>query len=269
MEDISTYINKSHKPISIKDYIFGNTNGFDCHANVIGSRALTDYPVFLDNSLIMAIDGYITSDKSNYDDIKQYCQKNKNAFVAAKSNDIDELEKIVNDFSNNIKAIGEVICYKKDVENELGNGKDYIYDNFDLVFEIAEKFDLPIFVHIDLIDEYSIKQLSKLLENNPNTNIVLCHLGINGVDDKTFAFEEAITLQHKYNNLWLELSWYAYDFIKRDYRKLALMDSDRLVLGTDFTKFDSDDKIKNTLSMFKYWSNTINKKMNMKKLLKI
>jgi hypothetical protein len=127
--------------ISIKDYIFRNANGFDCHANVIGSRALTDYPMFLDNSLIMAIDGYITSNKSNYDDIKQYCEKNKNAFVSAKSKNIDELTKIINDFNNNIKAIGEVICYKRDVENELGNGKDFIYDNFDLVFEIARNFD--------------------------------------------------------------------------------------------------------------------------------
>ena len=91
---------------------------------------------------------------------------------------------------------------------------------------------------------------------------------MNDLNDKEFAFEKAIELQHKYNNLWLEISWTAWEYIGKDHRKMSRIDTDRLLLGSDFSKFTTHKEIKYTLDCFDYWSKKINIKRNIIKLLR-
>jgi predicted TIM-barrel fold metal-dependent hydrolase len=107
----------------------------------------------------------------------------------------------------------------------------------------------------------------EVLKLNANKKVVLCHCGINDLDNQDFAFKNAIELQHKYNNLWFEISWKAYDYIGTNNRKIAQLDTDRIVLGTDLTKYISETDYKKTMELFRYWNNQIRNQANIRKLL--
>ena len=49
---------------------------------------------------------------------------------------------------------------------------------------------------------------------------------------------------------------------------MSKIDTDRLLLGTDFTKYTTEEEMKRHLSYFDYWSSKMNIRRNINKLIK-
>lgn len=250
--------------IEIRDYIFSKLNKIDCHVNKYGRNGLTNYSDFSSGSIIFVENGI----GKNAVDFLPYFKKIKkdksvfdNNIISYVGKDVNETIKIYKEF--NPKIIGEVKCLKH--YKDLNDGKEYTYENYEIAL-CDEIKHLPIFIHYDLI--YDDAKLKEIIEFNPNRKVVLCHCGINEIDDPKIAFEKAIYLQHKYNNLWLEISWKALDYIGCDSMRLGKIDTDRLLLGTDFTVCDPIEKIEKRLKTFNYWYTKINLSRNITNLLK-
>ncbi len=249
--------------IELKDYLFSVLRRYDCHVNHYGKNAYPDYTAFSFGSII-----FVDNDIKNFDKpLLPYYEQMKNDFihfahnyVAGVGKDAKETVEICQKF--NTPFVGEVKCFKHYTDSE---GIDHVYENYDIAY-CEEIKNIPIFIHYDLVDDDT--RLREILEFNPDRQVILCHCGMNDMDDKEYAFENAIELQHQYNNLWLEVSWTAWDYIGKDHRIMSRIDSDRLLLGTDFSKFTTHEEIKKTLDCFDYWSQNINIKRNIIKLLR-
>jgi hypothetical protein len=234
----------------------------DCHANIIGDYAPSiQYPY---GSILMIENGLINSDTSFekfYDKLEKY----KNDYIiSANGKNVDEILSIVNKGYNTI--IGEIKTYKCyfDQQDELNLYEDY---SISLDKTLADTL-IPIMVHCDLSNMHGVKVLEEILKINTKRKVVLCHSGINDVKvDKNIIFNRAIEFQHKYNNLWLEISWKpCIDFF--DDRKLSLIDTDRLLIGSDITIYDENQK-NEIYDSIKKLSRNINLKRNIENLINI
>lgn len=248
--------------IELKDYLFGVLRRTDCHVNLFGKNVLNHYPEFAESSIL-----FIDNDIKNMDDtLISYADRleTDKSFepynISLVGKDKNETIQLFRKY--NPSFIGEVKCFKHYTSSE---GIDRVYENYDIAF-CQEIKHLPIFIHFDLIDNDT--KLREILEFNPDRPVILCHCGLNDLDDKKYAFENAIELQHQYNNLWLEVSWVTWDYIGKEYRLMSKIDNDRLLLGTDFSKFTTQEEIAKTLNYFDYWSQKINIKRNIIKLLR-
>ena len=176
--------------------------------------------------------------------------------------DVKEIVEICKKFDP--AFISEVKCYKYYKDSEE---KEHTYENYDIALSNCEEIkDLSIFIHFELIDDDS--KLREILEFNSNRPIILCHCGLNDLDDNMKVFEMALALQHAYNNLWLEVSCVVWDYIGKDHRMMSRIDTDCILLGSDFTKFTTYDEIARTLDCLDYWSKKINVRRNITKLLR-
>lgn len=254
----------------IKDFLFGCVTRSDSHANLFGNNILKDYPAIDTDSSIAMINSDIKhKDKSLFEYFETYCKLHKNGPVAANGKDIEEICKVIKAYPKRTLCIGEIKCYKHYIGHTSG---EQTYDDFKLAFDISANpltKDLPLFVHIDLVNDNAVEGLESLLKCNDKRKVVLCHIGINGLDNPDDAFKRAVDLQHKYQNLWFELSWHALKYIDKDSRKLFQVDTDRLVLGTDLTAYDAGEEVDRTMYLFDYWNKRLNQKTNIKKLLNI
>ena len=253
--------------IEIRDYIFSRLNRVDCHVNLVGINSKKEYPGFADGSIAMVNNDLMYSDTPLLPYIDELYQIKNDSHIdfhiALIGKDADELATICEKYP--AEFIGEVKCYKHFITKE--KHEEHYFSDTSIALD--ERFiDIPMFVHVDLINEEAQKILEDILSVNLDRPIILCHCGINKLDDKDSAFERAINLQHKYNNLWLEISWSALFYIKDDHRKMSRIDTDRVLFGTDFTKFSSPDIIHKTLKYIDYWTSTINVRRNVNKLLK-
>ncbi len=248
--------------IELKNYLFGILRRYDCHANLSGKNALDPYPAFSESSILFIDNDIKNLDDSliPYADILETDRFTKQYNISLVGKDKNETIELFKKYDPSL--IGEVKCFKHYVDSD---GKEKVYENYNIAL-CKEIKHLPMFIHFDLI-ENDLK-LREIIESNPERPVVLCHCGLNDLDDKTNAFEKAVALQHEYNNLWLEVSWVAWEYIGKDHRKMSLIDTDRLLLGTDFSKFTTQEEIAKTLELFDYWSGKINIKRNIIKLLR-
>lgn len=253
--------------IELKDYLFGKLNRVDCHVNLVGINSMENYTGFADDSIVMVNNALMYSDESlaKYVDELYKIRKDKhvNFHIAHIGKDANELLEICKKYPT--EFIGEVKCYKHFVDNEKHEEHKVIDTSIALDKNFA---NIPMFVHVDLINDEAQKILEEILSLNLDRPVILCHCGINKLDDKDSAFERAITLQHKYNNLWFEISWTAWDYIGKDHRIMSRVDTDRVLLGTDFSKYTTKEVIESTLSYIDYWSKKISLRRNIIKLLR-
>lgn len=249
--------------ISIKDFLFNRLNRVDCHANLYGESALDKYCDIANDSIVM-VDYSLRN--SNTSLLKYYDELYSNLgsyHVSGIGKDLDETLEIYKKYKP--EFIGEVKCYKHFKYN--GDDKEHLLSDFSIA--MCDKLkDVTMFIHLDLIDDNSEENLIKILEVNENRPVILCHCGMNDIDDKDNSFERALKLQHSYNNLWFEVSWIAWDYIKDNHRIMSKIDTDRLLLGTDFTKYTTEEEMKRHLSYFDYWSSKMNIRRNINKLIK-
>jgi Tat protein secretion system quality control protein TatD with DNase activity len=249
--------------ISIKDYIFNNTEYCDSHANLLGQAVYDKYPSINPNNSIVMCNVLLEDNVSFLPYFDKFVPENKQYIYSANGKDLDELKSVINKYEKHIRCIGEIKCYKHCIDH---TNKELECEDFSIVTNL-EFTKLPVFVHCDLSNERVVSMFEEVIKSNANKKVVLCHCGINDLDNKDFAFKNAIELQHKYNNLWFEISWKAYDYIGTDNRKMAQLDTDRIVLGTDLTKYISETDYKKTMELFRYWNNQIRNQANIRKLL--
>jgi len=164
------------------------------------------------------------------------------SYLCAIGNDKDDLEGVLKLWK--FDAIGEV---KVNKHFKSLDDKEYSYYNCD-VLNTALPFEKPIFIHFDLYDKTG-DILDTILTRNANNKIVLCHCGMNDLDDQKKAFEYAIKLQSKHPNLWLEISWVALEyFIQHPLELNRFENPDRVLVGVDMSRaMEKSDKDINKL----------------------
>ena len=246
----------------LKEFLFGNLYRSDCHANLFGRNTMAKYPpINVETSIAMINNDIEYKDESLFKYFETYCKDHLKGAVAANGKDIDEIKKVIEISHQQFVCIGEIKGHKHYINQQK---EEKQYDNAELAAQACE-LNLPVFLHWDL--DGACDDVLETIIKNTTSKIVLCHCGMNDIDDKEAAFKKAVELQHKYSNLWIEISWVAYSYIERDNRKLSQIDTDRLLLGTDLTNFDSKEDIDLTIANFDYWSKQLNQKRNIKNLL--
>ena len=252
--------------IELKDYIFARLNRVDCHVLFEGKNKLEEgYPVFAEDSILFVDNDIKNANEpltSYFDKISDNLELGCKYHIAYIGKDLEETKALVK--RHTPEFIGEVKCFKHYTDSE---GVERTHEDFSVA--MCEDFrDIAMFIHLDLIDERSVNFLKQILEMNPDRPVILCHCGMNSLDDREKAFKYAVDLQHKYDNLWLEISWsWAWDYIGTDHRKMSLIDTDRLLLGTDLSKFDPTEEYQKVLHNFDYWSKKMNIRRNVNKII--
>lgn len=146
--------------------------------------------------------------------------------------DREDTYSIYKKYSDKFSGFGEVKCYKHCIDTN-GNILEYYDTNLlTSVFELG--VNKPIFVHWDLNGKHD-DEFEQILHDYPTAKIVLCHCGINELDDPYNAFKKACYLQTKYTNLWLSISWMALDYFINHMHQLSFIPiPDHTIVGTDF-----------------------------------
>lgn len=233
-----SYINKGY-----------NETIIDCHAHMFGASRSITYPYECPvNGYIAMVDNPIRHpDHSLFDEFKTYINmgevtRNKQLLCVGK--DVDETQRIYNEFRDKICGFGEIKCYKRcSLDNQ-------VIEHYDTsILHSVLNNGLPVFIHWDLDGEHD-DALYNIIKNNPNTKFVLCHCGLGEVCNHDDAFKKMIDFQHKLPNLWLSISWVALDYFVSDdghikYDELsAIPNPDHVIVGTDINpQLDPHGKI--------------------------
>lgn len=217
---------------------------WDCHVHAFGRDGIGDYPnVSKTSKFISMVDNplkYKGEKLESYFD--EYFKGNGKhvlpGYVLCVGRDADETEVIYKKWHDNIAGFGEIIAHKHYVDSDK---KKHTITDITILNRVAG-YSLPVFVHWDL-DGEDDQSFENVLKEFPKTKFVLCHCGINELDDPYKAFLKAVKLQTKNPNLWLDISWKALDFICADMNRLPVIENlDHTLVGTDFNnsmkKFD-------------------------------
>ena len=250
--------------VPLTDFLYERTSRIDCHANLFGPNVLHDkHPyICLGKSVIMVnnslpADGEAESLEPYYASIvdrrkAKGWSKFDYRFVSCIGKDLEETKKIYQTDPDMFSFFGEVKCRKHYI-GVKSKEEHYIEDYSIALDHVLAENGLPMFIHLDLNDDKAEEKLVEILELNPARNIILCHCGMNDIDNQYEAFDRAVKLQKEHNNLWLEISWVALDFLYKDLEKYNKMDSSRILMGTDLTDLDDKEDIDYRLKIFDFW----------------
>lgn len=254
--------------IEIKDYIFSRLKRVDSHFNIAGKDLFDDEKLFYADDSILFVNNPIEHKTDSLESYYPLIENDENRYhIAANGKDADEIIDVIDKY--NCDVIGELKVYKHYISNETN--EELVHEDRSIIDnQYIISSGLPCFIHLDLCSRYAEEMLSEILEAHPERKIVLCHCGINELYSKDTAFERAIKLQHKYENLWLEISYFpVWMWFGKDHRKISKIDTDRLLLGSDFTSYDDITRWVPVIKNMDYWCKIINTQRNVKNLLKI
>ena len=172
--------------------------------------------------------GHMTEIYKNY--IKKHW--NSSQILLATATTAKEAIEIYNKFPQYIKGFGEFKLYHNYRGEEV---------NLDKISEIrkicsfsAKHGNLPIYIHYSLINPKRFKVLNNLLRDFPTVPVVLCHCGIAvNQEDKEYAFNMALSLQHSYSNLWLDISFSGARYLYKNPLLMSNLIKERCFFGTD------------------------------------
>lgn len=99
-------------------------------------------------------------------------------------------------------------------------------DKLRLIFNEAERFQIPIYIHIG--EDY--ETISKLCNEFKQVNVILGHLGtgVYRLDPK--RLDKSLRLGEKHGNLYLETSGNTYPFVRK---AVEVLRPEKIVFGTD------------------------------------
>lgn len=101
------------------------------------------------------------------------------------------------------------------------------------VCSFSEKVgDLPVYIHYELNNDSEVMKLENLLEEYPSVPIVLCHCGLND-HNQSYAWNQCVRLCRTYENLWVDVSWYAAQWLCNNPLLLLQLPGDRVFWGSD------------------------------------
>ena len=233
-----SYINKGY-----------NETIIDCHAHMFGASRSINYPYECPvNGYIAMVDNPIRyPERSLFGEFKTYIDMGEvthNKPLLCVGKDVDETQRIYNEFQDKICGFGEIKCYKR------CSFDGQVIERYDtsILHSVLNK-GLPVFIHWDLDGKYD-DELYNIIKSNPDTKFVLCHCGFGEMCNHDDAFKKMIDFQYKLPNLWLSISWTVLDYFVNDdgyikYDKLsAIPDPDRVIAGTDINpQLDPHGKI--------------------------
>lgn len=189
---------------------------------------------------------------SAYDNYIENSYNPENTILLATALNINDIKSIYNKYPEIIKGFGELKCY--DTYKDL----KVPYKKISFVRQVCkfskEIGNLPVYLHWEINDHVDCKKLEKLLSDFPTVPIVLCHCGMNGINND-HACIQAQNLQRKYSNLWLDISYTALEHFNNNLIQLSIYDKDRLIFGSDVNNklfgenHDTENEILNIVKM--------------------
>ena len=208
----------------------------DCHVHLFGDgiihkypyKGITDYICMVENSMRYP-------ERTLIKDFDKFIKSNSSCKLLCVGSTPDETLEIYNKYTDKISGFGEIKCYKRAICSD--NVLREVYDT-SILKNVLDK-NLPVFIHWDL-DRKHDEELYDIIKENPKTKFVLCHCGINRLNNAQDSFETAISYQAKLPNLWLSISWDALDYFVDDSyvindRQLArIVNPCQVIVGTDF-----------------------------------
>ena len=218
--------------ISLQNYIQVSNDG-DGHVHLFDhNKPIPEKPSslcvgFMDidfdhkNSVVESYDNYI----------KNHWNKDKEILLATGFT-IEDIKSIREKHTNVIKGFGELKCY------DTYLGKKVPYKKISFAKQVArysyEIGCLPVYIHWSLTNNKDVENLENLLSTYNKVPIVLCHMGMCMKEEfHDFAYTEAVRLQNKYNNLWIDISWDAAEYLSNNLMLLSNISRDRIILGSD------------------------------------
>ena len=189
-----------------------------------------------------------TEDKSEQLYNKYLPQVNKNNIILSTAPDPDQVIHIYESHKEVIKGFGELKCY--DYSFATNEPKKLPFKDLKWVEEICNYNDmgLPVYIHYSL-DEGNVGNLIHIIEDYPHIPFIICHCGVGTRDEYGFSlqgttnesFKLALNLALKYDNVYLDISYTAYDALKDNLD--SLQKTDKFLLGTDINpqQFNSDN----------------------------
>lgn len=161
-------------------------------------------------------------------------------------NAIDHIKRMVKYFPDFWHGIGEIFTRHDDLTaltyGETGRANHIALDP---IYEFAAQNDWPVYVHSNIASVADhrpiyLHELQEALKNHPKTRIIWCHSGVSRrihVPDLTRHVEKMLTA---HDNLFIDLSWVAYDFylVKKkkaapEWVQLIKQFPDRFIIGSD------------------------------------
>ena len=164
---------------------------------------------------------------TNY--IKNHWDKEKEILLATGIT-FDDIKSVYEKYPDIIKGFGELKCYDSYIDTKVPYKKIGFVKN--VVHYSSKHGSLPVYIHWEFNNTVDVIKLESIIKAYPNVPIVLCHLGMNE-DNMNIAFVEAVRLQKQYNNVWLDISWSASNYLLDNPMRLNNLDLSRVILGTD------------------------------------
>ena len=194
-------------------------------------------------------------------------KKYDNVYLLATSADPQNMIDIHKKWPDTIRGFGELKCYKEWKGEKLNLDKLSKYWS---LCKYAAEYNLPIFVHFSLYDDYAVKRFSNLLNKFPSVKFVLCHCGMDKDTDNDFCYHSVMKLMNDYSNLWVDATWEALDYFSDNSLKLTNMDRSRIILGSDMNKFTmNEDNYKKEWGKIHNLDSFIKSDKNIKKLFNL
>lgn len=208
---------------------------------------------------------YITHYQSCMNYYEDYIENhlNDNIILLASSTTPQEMIDMHKKWGNWIKGFGEIKCYNERKGEELKLDRLSEYWG---VCKYAGEHNLPIYIHFSLYDKATEKRFINLLKKFPQTTFVLCHCGMDENTDNDFCYQRVCKLMKEFGNLWVDVTWKAFDYFHSNPLKLNQLDLSRVILGSDQNK---KSKEMGKIIKFNDLSCYINSDRNIKRLFNI
>lgn len=224
----------------------------DCHVHSFGRGEYYTYPQeYPINGCICMVENPLKyPERPLIDDFKIYISEGEvtdRKKLLCVGKDAVETAQIYNIYKNKISGWGEIKCYKRCKDSKGNILKRYDTSILQSILDMSES-KLPIFIHWDLDGERD-EELYNIIKDHPAMKFVLCHCGINNLNNPEKSFQTAVRYQSSLPNLWLSISWDALGFFinknnEVKYDKLSLLpDPYRVLVGTDFNPEDNSQGI--------------------------
>lgn len=170
------------------------------------------------------------------DYIKNY--DTSNIYLLATGLTAEDVINLYKAMPDKIAGFGELKCYDKYGSEEV---VDISFKRLDWVRKICDfnaDLRLPIYLHYTLTDPRYFQRFSRFLNEYPNIPIVLCHCGMDIRQKDTkydweWTFFKVLELLKTYRNLWIDISYTAYDFFAMNPGKITSLPMDRIIVGSD------------------------------------
>lgn len=250
MKSISTYVNES---LSIDTSIDG-------HVHCIGGEEFKSTAIFR----VCALNDWPDQPREvNYPEFEKWFDlisnlPTKQDITLGIGANKDEMLRMLSD--DRFSGYGEILV------NKLTNDGTRVRD-IEMAKFVLSKTSKPVYIHYELTED-SIRDIENLLNQFPNSKIVLCHCGLSRHTDDDTAYKLFYHLINRYDNLWGDISWHTLTYFIDNQDLMLKLPNDRIFCGTDCSERDSETAINHRIKNFYILKNLIPSDSNIIKLFK-